>query len=105
MNQSSPILAFQFITVVYLTFVQEWTLEQRLPQFVTPRSSILHPNCSAGHLILVRRDIGAYMSHFGLDPRSFDILHHYFATIYPTPATTGRPRDLNSRSVLAATLL
>ena len=104
MDQNFNTFVIRYIALVYIAVLQERLRVQRV-QFVTGRQSILLHRDSPAALVLAQRETGAFMSHFGLDPRSIDILHRLFDSMYPPPPRTGRPRQLSSQAVLAATLL
>ena len=89
MDQDFNTFVIRDIALVHIAVLQEWLRAQRV-RFVTGRQSILVHQDSPAALVLAQRETGAFMSHFGLDPRSFDILHQFFDSMYPAPPQTGR---------------
>ncbi|CAO3600926.1 unnamed protein product [Absidia cylindrospora] len=75
-------------------------------RFYTDSSSLTSPSKSIVKLMLTNRDAGAFITHLGLDPHSFDVLLEFFEKKYP-PANPGlgRPRAFGPDMALALVLM
>ncbi|KAL0146199.1 hypothetical protein V8B55DRAFT_1570936 [Mucor lusitanicus] len=75
------------------------------PRFYTSSESLQKPVDSAARKLVYTRSKNAYISHIGLDPRCFHNLHEKFKKEYPPLLLTGRPRALDTRTILALVLM